>query len=134
MDIPTSIENIPFVWGIAFCINILMATIMFLTIVRREAPAWASGVSCWIGWWSSATAFSLIINTSVGIDNPFSYHQMGVLTETMTNIGITFWAFSFMIKNWNLHGDKDLNEIERTRKEVSIRNLKKEVDVECQST
>lgn len=128
MDVPSSIENIPFVWGIAFTINVLMGASCFTMIIRREAPQWASGICCWIGWWSCASAFSLVINTAVGIENPFSYHQMGVLTESMTNIGITLWCVIFLLKNWNVHGDKDLAEIEKVRSEVSIRNLQNEVE------
>lgn len=126
MDAPTSIENIPFVWGIAFVINILMGLATFTMTVRREAPPWASGICCWIGWWSCATAFSLVINTAIGVDNPFSYHQMGVFTESMTNLGITAWCFVFLMKNWDVSGDGDWERIERVRRQVAIDNLKRE--------
>lgn len=128
MDVPTSIENIPFVWGIAFTINVLMALACFTMIIRREAPQWASGVCCWIGWWSCATAFSLVINTAVGVDNTFSYHQMGVLTESMTNIGITVWCFLFLMKNWNVQGEAALSEIEATRVKESIKAMEKSIN------
>lgn len=128
MDAPTSIENIPFVWGIAFSINLLMAVTCFAMIIRREAPSWAGGVCCWIAWWSCATAFSLVINTSIGVANPFAYHQMGVFTESMTNLGIAVWCFMFLMKNWNVHGDGDLERIEETRRQITIDNLKKESD------
>ena len=118
MDVPTSIENIPFVWGIAFSINVLMGIIMFAMIIRKSLPGWASGICCWIGWWSCATSLSLVINSAIGVNDPFSYHQMGVFTESMTNLGILAWGCVYLFKNWDVTGD-DWEAMEAFRAKIA---------------
>lgn len=120
MDAPTAVENIPFVWGIAFSINVLMAVCLFTMIVRRTAPPWSAGPIMWIAWWTMANALSLVINDVLGPDNVFSYHQMGIMTETMVNLGVCVWAVSYLINNWNLCGEKKWAKMEALRKTLSL--------------
>lgn len=105
MDAPISIENVPFTWGMAFLINVVIGALAFISIIRKILPGWAQGCCCWIGWWSCANALTFVVNMVVGTDNPFSYHQMGVLTETMMNVGILGWFVVYMFQNWNVSGD-----------------------------
>lgn len=126
MDAPLSLENIPFMWGIAFMLDIVTGLVMFGLILRKASPAWALGSACWIGWWSWASAFTLIINMVVGTSNPFSYHQIGVLTESMTNLGVLWWICAMASKNWYIQ-PKDWALIEELRTDLYCTNLKKAV-------
>lgn len=126
MDYQTSIEGIQFFWGVSFTINIVMGIVSFYLVVRKQTPPWATGAFCWIGWWSSATACSLIINAGIGPDNPFAYHQMGVFTESMNNLGICAFVIGFLLKNWNVRGEEALREIEDARRRVALKRLEKE--------
>lgn len=126
MDYQTSIESIPFLWGIAFTINIVMGVVSFYLVVRKQTPAWATGAFCWIGWWSSATACALVINAGIGPDNPFSYHQMGVFSESMNNLGICTFIVGFLLKNWNVRGERALREVEDARRRAALRRLEEE--------
>lgn len=126
MDVPVTLENIPFVWGCAFLLNIVIGVCMFAMILRRAAPNWALGVSCWIGWWSWASAFTLIINVALGTSNPFAYHQIGVFTESMTNLGMLWWIVTLNIENWYVQSS-DWEAIEKLRAEISARNRMKAI-------
>ena len=120
MDVPTSIEQTQFFWGMAFVINLMMATALFVMIVRRTVPAWASGALMWIAWWTMANALSLVINVVLGPDNTFSYHQMGILTESMVNLGVSVWALSYLIYNWNLSSEKKWKQMDALRRQLSM--------------
>lgn len=120
MDVPTSIEQTPFIWGIAFSVNVLMAISLFVMIVRRSTPSWSSGPLMWIAWWTMANALSLVINVVLGPDNTFSYHQMGILTESMVNLGVCVWALSYLIYNWNLSGEKKWKRMDALRHQLSM--------------
>lgn len=120
MDVSTSVEQTQFFWGLAFAINVMMATALFIMIVRRNVPAWASGALMWIAWWTMANALSLVINVVLGPDNTFSYHQMGILTESMVNLGVSVWALSYLIYNWNLSGEKKWKQMDELRKKLTI--------------
>lgn len=126
MDAPVSLENIPFMWGIAFVLDIVIGIFMFGLILRKASPPWARGAACWIGWWSWASAFTLIINMVVGTSNPFSYHQIGVLTESMTNLGMLWWITVLVIKNWYVQA-KDWAAIEELRTSIYIKNWQKHI-------
>ena len=120
MDAPTSIENIPFMWGMSFNINVLMAVCLFIMIVRRTAPPWSAGPLMWIAWWTMANALSLVINDVLGPVNVFSYHQMGILTESMVNLGVCVWAVSYLINNWNLRGEKKWQQMDALRRKLAM--------------
>lgn len=126
MDIPVTVENVPFAWGAAFAIDIIIGLAMFATILRQNAPGWARGACCWIGWWTWASAFTLLINMVVGPTNPFSYHQIGVFTETMTNLGVLWWMTALTIKNWYVRG-KDFEQIELLRAKIYAENMIKDI-------
>lgn len=121
MDVPVTIENIPFAWGVAFLLDIVIGWAMFAMILHKNSPSWAMGAACWIGWWSWASAFTLVINLVAGPANPFAYHQIGVLTESMTNIGVLWWIVSLNMKNWYVTG-KDWEELETLRAQIYTRN------------
>ena len=120
MDAQTTIESIRFIWGVAFSINVLMAICLFVMIIRRSAPNWSAGPLMWIAWWTMANAMSLVINDVLGPENTFSYHQMGILTESMVNLGVCVWAISYLINNWNLNGDKKWKKMDALRRELSM--------------
>lgn len=50
MDFQSSLESIPFLWGVAFSVNVLMAVCLFVMIIRRTAPYWSAGPIMWIAW------------------------------------------------------------------------------------
>ena len=116
------IESMPFFWGVAFIINLTVGIVLFVNVMRQAMPNWASGVSTWIAWWAFATCISLVINVTSGPNAAFSYHQMGILTETMMNIGILLWTVISSLKNWEIRGD-DWVRLDDLRKEI---NLEKE--------
>ena len=125
VDIPTNIENVQFMWGCAFILDIVIGLFMFSTIMRQNLPPWARGACGWIGWWAWASAFTLIINLVAGTDNPFAYHQIGVFTESMTNLGVLWWMVMLTMKNWYLKG-KDFKKIEELRNDLFCQNMKRE--------
>lgn len=94
-DTPLSVENTPFFWGIAFSINIVLGACSFFLIIRKPLSVEWRTVLGWIGWWSFANALSLIVNIVAGPSDPFSYHQMGVFTESMVNLGYIALAILF---------------------------------------
>lgn len=120
-----TIEAIPFIWGVAFIINVLLGALSFSLIIRRAIPPWSAGVTCWVGWWSWATAMALVVNFTYGPDNPFSYHQLGVLTETMENIGVSVWIIVTSFRNWYVT-DADWKKMETLRADLTIQNIKKD--------
>lgn len=121
MDVPVTVENIPFAWGAAFLLDITIGIAMFCMVIRKNSPHWALAPAWWIGWWSWASAFTLIINVTVGTSNPFAYHQIGVLTESMTNIGMMWWVTSMCVKNWFVTS-RDWEKIELLRSELNYTN------------
>lgn len=117
------IESIPFFWGIAFLINILMGTISFITIVRHGASSWAVSPLAWVGWWSFSNALALLINLAMGPAYPFSYHQLGLFNETMVNVGFLWFMLSHMMANFGLHGEQDWARMDALRKQITIENM-----------
>jgi hypothetical protein len=118
------IEQMPFFWGISFTINVTVGTILFIAIMRQSMPQWATGVTCWVAWWAFATAISLLINVISGPNAPFSYHQMGILTETMTNLGILLWTMIFAKQSWGIRGD-DWDRIDSLRQKINLEKVNK---------
>jgi hypothetical protein len=117
------LESLPFFWGIAFSINIAMGVILFAAVMRQSLPPWVIGVAAWVAWWAFATAIGLLINVISGPNTPFSYHQMGILTESMTNIGILMWVTVFARQNWGVRG-KDWDRIEELRRQINMEKVK----------
>lgn len=95
IDNPVSVENTPFFWGIAFTINLILGLLSFFLIIRKPLGAEWRTVLGWIGWWSFASALSLVVNIVAGPSDPFSYHQIGIFTESMVNIGYITLAVLF---------------------------------------
>lgn len=126
MEPQLTIENIPFFWGIAFVVNIMIGVMTFALVIRKNVVTWLKGTLTWCGWWSWASALSLIVSMVNGPMATFSYHQVGVFTETMVNIGIVFWALSYAFNNWYVMQD-DWEFIEKQRAEISHRNKLKEL-------
>jgi hypothetical protein len=118
------IEQMPFFWGISFSINVTVGVTMFVSVMRQQMPPWATGVGTWIAWWAFTTAISLIINLINGSGAPFSYHQMGILTETMTNLGILFWVAIFTRNNAGLNGS-DWVRMEAFRRQIVNEQVQK---------
>ena len=127
MEPQLSIENIPFVWGIAFVVNILIGCMTFMLVIRRNVVSWLKGTLTWCGWWSFASALSLIVSVVEGPMSTFSYHQVGVFTETMVNIGLVVWALAFAFNNWNVY-QEDWAEVEKLREEINHRNKLERID------
>ncbi len=127
MEPTLTIEHIPFVWGIAFAVDVIVGILAFMVVVRKNVPTWTKGTMSWIGWWSWASALSLVINTIEGPDAPFAYHQIGIFTETMTNIGLVMWGVSYLFKNWYVR-DVDWFEMEKLRAAITHRNQLEELD------
>lgn len=125
-DIPLTFENIPFTWGIAFALDIAMGATLFAIIFRQNTPPWARAACCWIGWWAWASAFALVINVVLGTPNPFSYHQIGIVTESMVNLGFMWWLLMLTAKNWYLRG-RDFQKIEELRAKIYMENMKAEL-------
>ena len=130
MNSAISIENIPFLWGIAFFINVTIGVLSFISIVRKIFPGWAQGCCCWIGWWSFANALAFLVNVIIGPHNPFSYHQLGILTETMMNVGYLAWFGVYMFQNWNVTEDH-WKHIELMRSQIAEENIKRELAKEA---
>lgn len=126
-----SIENVPFTWGAAFVLDIAMGAVLFAIILRQNLPPWARAACCWIGWWAWASAFTLIINLVLGTQNPFSYHQIGIITESMVNLGFMWWLLMLTAKNWYVTG-KDFLTIERMRAKIYAKNMERQVELEYQ--
>jgi len=95
IDNPVSAENTSFFWGIAFAINVTLGAVSFFWVIKKKLTIEQQSILGWIGWWSFANALSLVINYVAGPSDPFSYHQIGVLTETMINLGYVSLAITF---------------------------------------
>jgi hypothetical protein len=117
------IETMPFFWGIAFSVNFVMGICLFLAIMRQSLPPWVTGVTTWVAWWAFATSISLLINVISGPGAPFSYHQFGILTETMMNAGMLVWTVVFVLQNWGVRG-KDWERIEELRNRINNEHVR----------
>lgn len=121
------LEQMPFFWGISFAINVTVGAVLFTAVMRQSMPSWATGVSTWVAWWAFATAISLIINVVSGPNAPFSYHQMGILTESMTNVGILVWVIVFARESWGVRG-ADWDRMDALRKQINLEKVKDNAD------
>ena len=126
MEPQLTIENIPFVWGVAFIMDLIIGMLSFALVIRKNVTPWLRGTVMWVGWWSFASGLSLIISMVNGPMSTFSYHQMGVFTETMTNIGLVFWAIAYAFYNWYLTPE-DWRQIEILRSKLTHANRQKEL-------
>jgi hypothetical protein len=117
MDTAQYAEALQFFWGISFTVNIALGVAIFFAVVRRNVPSWSLGASTWVAWWAFANAISLLINVISGPESPFSYHQMGILTETMNNIGILVWTLLYVRRNWSMRDD-EWNKVDEFRSTI----------------
>lgn len=131
MEPQLTIEQIPFVWGLAFSVDLMVGLLTFIIVVRKNVPSWLKSVMTWVGWWSWASALSLIINAIEGPQSTFSYHQIGVFTETMTNIGVIVWGLTYAFRNWYVQ-DKDWREMDLLRTQITNRNRLKELESDAE--
>lgn len=124
MTDPTSnyIEALPFFWGVAFVINSLMGALSFTAIIRQGIAHWAIAPVAWVGWFTFATALSLLINLTMGPNYPFSYHQLGLFLETMTNVGFMWFMVTHLLVNFGIKGE-DWTRIDELRKQITVENM-----------
>lgn len=118
MEFQTNIEQISFLWSIAFMVDVLVGSLCLVMVLRRNTAQRYRGSLWWMGWWSYASAFTLLINIFVSPDNPFSYHQVGILVETMFNVGAAVFMLIFLLHNHRLvHTAWD--EVDQFKKEIT---------------
>ncbi len=127
MEPQLTVENIPFVWGVAFLVDVIIGVVCFMMVVRKNVTPWLKGVVTWCGWWSFASALSLIISMVSGPMTTFSYHQIGIFTETMVNLGLVVWSLQYAFHNWYVTPE-DWKQLEKMRAECWHRNQMKELE------
>jgi len=80
---------------------------------------------CWfMGWWSFADSISLMLNSYMGTDYFFSYHQMGIVSDTAINLAMIVFLMRFMNDNWGMT-EEDWQKIYQVRVDAKIRKLQK---------
>ena len=111
------IEMAEFFWGIAFTLNLIMGCVCFSAVIRKAVPSWAAPSITWVGWFAFATALSQLINLTISPDYPFAYHQIGLLLETMINLGILSYLVINVVINWQVTGD-DWKRMQDTKRQI----------------
>ena len=90
-----TIEYLPVAWFIAFTLDVIIGVWLFMVVIKRKHRVGFDGVIWWMAWWAIADAIALVFNVTLGLDNPFSYHQIGIFTESMLNLGVCYYLFKF---------------------------------------
>ena len=119
-----TVESFSFLWGVAFCIDFFLAILFFTLTVRQCCGINVKGSAWWMGWWVSASCVALMINFFIGPENPFSYHQLGIVTETMFNLGAVYYLIYYLWHNWNLT-ESDWAQIEKLKRKLSLERQEK---------
>ncbi len=118
-------EGVPFLWGAAFCVDLVLAILFFTLTVQQCCSSYIKGAAWWMGWWVSASCVALMINFFIGPESAFSYHQIGILTETMFNVGAVYYLTVQLWHNWNLT-DADWAKIEKMKRQLSLQRQERE--------
>lgn len=118
------IENIPALWFIAFFIDVVLGCLSFYLVFGRIVRKRYEGLAWYMGWWAFVDAIALVINAVMGVHYFWSYHQVGIITDTAINLGLIIYVARVIRDNWALN-DEDWDKINRIRKDAKIRELSK---------
>ena len=119
-----TIESFQPLWYLAFFVDVILGCMAFYLVQSGMSTERYLGVGWWVGWWSFADAISLILNGYMGTDYFFSYHQMGIVTDTAINCSLIYFLARYMLDNWGLTAE-DWVQIRKIREDAKIRKLQK---------
>lgn len=91
-----TVDEIGLLWWLAFGINMMIGFIIMCGTIHQSFPKEYLRALWWTAWWSFASAFTLLLSIADGPNNPFSYHQIGILTETMENFGMFAFVYVYL--------------------------------------
>lgn len=117
-----TIEAFAPMWFIAFTSDFALGCICFYLVFTKMITDKFRALGWWVGWWSFAGAFAIVLNAYMGTDYFWSYHQTGIVTDTATNIGLIGYLAWFMKNNWAMT-DTDWEKVYKIRDDAKIREL-----------
>lgn len=119
-----TIEQVPAMWFIAFTIDIILGSLCFYITIKKPVRSSFEGLFWWFGWWSCLDAIALVMNATMGVDNFWSYHQMGIFIDTAINAGLLVYIIKALMTNWAMNDD-DWAKVEKISTEAKVRELQK---------
>lgn len=93
------VENIPFVWGVLFTLDVVMGLLLFFCVMQNVFPEDFTKVAWFWGWMYWLDAITLLINATLGTSNPFSYHQFGIATGLLMDTGSLAFLVWYMVRS-----------------------------------
>lgn len=118
------IESLQILWFFAFAIDLILGCLAFYILNKNMITLRYEGIAWYMGWWSFVDAFALALNAIMGTNYFWSYHQVGIVTDTAINLGLIVFVISKMRDNWALNAD-DWAKIQEIEKQAKIRELSK---------
>lgn len=120
MEPQIDFEGIRMVWAVAFLLDIINAGLLFVSLFKGINRQGIDGIIAWLAWWFCVDAITLIINEVLGPMNPFSYHQIGIVTGIALFSGFSVYMGVLFQKNWWMTRD-DWAYIEEVIKYTQIK-------------
>ena len=118
------IESVTPLWFIAFTTDMILGCFSFYLVAKKTLTPKYEGIGWWMGWWSFANAIALMLNATMWIHYFWSYHQIGILTDTAINMALVLFLVIWHQDNWALN-DEDWQKINKIRQLAKIRELSK---------
>lgn len=69
-------------------------------------------------------AIALVMNATMGMDNFWSYHQVGIVIDTAINAGLLTYIVKAFLANWAMNDD-DWKKVDKISGDAKVRELQK---------
>lgn len=120
MEPQVEFEGIHIIWTMAFLLDLFNGTlILYASMSGCQRPGFAKPL-WWVGWWFFVDAVTLVINQVLGPMNPFSYHQIGIITGIAIFTGFAAFVLRLIITNKNMRPE-DWVEVEKIAEKANLR-------------
>lgn len=111
-------------WYFAFFVDVLLGCLSFYMVLSRLVTPQYEALCWYMGWWSFADAIALALNSIMGTDYFWSYHQSGIVSDTAINIGLIVYVLRVIYDNWAMK-ECDWQAVDEIRRQAKIRELSK---------
>ena len=79
---------------LAFLVNLAFGGLCSYLIVTKLARSTDVPVLGWIAFWCNLNAMAIMLELTIGYMGYFSYHNAGIVTESMINIGAIYFILN----------------------------------------
>lgn len=118
------IEGFAILWYLAFFVDVSLGCLAFYLVISKMVSPHYMAICWYMGWWAFADAIALALNSIMGTDYFWSYHQSGIVTDTAVNIGLVVYISKVIVDNWAMT-DADWAKVDEIRRLAKIRELSK---------